>query len=52
MSGSVDVLGPGGRLASDVFGPWLIPLLSAILVAYAVAAAGLAAFFANRIDAA
>jgi ABC-type transport system involved in multi-copper enzyme maturation permease subunit len=52
MSGSVDVLGPGGRLATDVFWPWLMPLLSAILVAYAVAAAALARFFASRIDAA
>jgi hypothetical protein len=33
-------LGPRGRLATDVFGPRLMPLLSAILVAYAVAAAG------------
>jgi Cu-processing system permease protein len=52
MSGSVDVLGPGGRLATDIFGPWLMPLLSAILVAYTVAAAALARYFASRTDAA
>jgi Cu-processing system permease protein len=52
MSGSVDVLGPGGRLATDIFGPWLMPVLSAILVAYAVAAAALAYVVARRTDAA
>lgn len=26
LSGSLDALGPGGRLATDVFGAWLIPV--------------------------
>ena len=34
LSGSVDVLGPGGRLATDILGAALMPVLSAILVAW------------------
>jgi ABC-type transport system involved in multi-copper enzyme maturation permease subunit len=39
LSGSVDVLGPGGRLASDVFGSALMPVMSAVLVAWCVLSA-------------
>ena len=37
LSGSVDVLGPGGRLATDLFGAALMPLLSFILLAWSLA---------------
>lgn len=38
LSGSVDVLGPGGRLASDIFGTLLMPFMVAIIAVWAAAA--------------
>lgn len=31
LSGSLDVLGPGGHLATDVFGDWLMPVCTAAI---------------------
>lgn len=39
LSGSIDVLGPGGRLATDIFGAMLMPVMSAFLAAWGVVAA-------------
>jgi ABC-type transport system involved in multi-copper enzyme maturation permease subunit len=47
LSGSVDVLGPGGRLASDLFGAALMPVMSTVLVVWC-ALSGLAGWFLLR----
>lgn len=41
LSGSVDVLGPGGRLAADTFGGAIMPIMSATLVLWGAATAAL-----------
>lgn len=50
LSGSVDVLGPGGRLATDIFGGALLPVMVASLSAWLVAAAVGAWRVARRSD--
>lgn len=40
LSGSVDVLGPGGRLAADTFGAAIMPVMVSVLVLWAAAAIG------------
>lgn len=37
LSGSVDVLGPGGRLAADTFGTAIMPVMVCVLVLWAAA---------------
>lgn len=51
LNGSVDVLGPGGRLATDLFGTWLMPLLTCIMFAWILASLGIARWAARRSDA-
>lgn len=41
LSGSVDVLGPGGRLAADTFGAAIMPVMSGVLVLWGIATAAL-----------
>ena len=41
LSGSVDVLGPGGRLAADTLGAAIMPVMAAVLVLWGVASASL-----------
>lgn len=49
LAGSVDVLGPGGRLATDLFGAWLMPVLSALVAAWgALALLAARAVFRSR----
>jgi ABC-type transport system involved in multi-copper enzyme maturation permease subunit len=48
LSGSVDVLGPGGRLATDTFGAAVMPVMSAILVAWGAAGGALSWFVLRR----
>lgn len=50
LSGSVDVLGPGGRLATDLFGASLMPLLTSILLAWSVACLVAARILVGRRD--
>lgn len=50
LAGSVDVLGPGGRLATDLFGGWLMPLLSAVLIVWTVLSLALARVIFGRRD--
>lgn len=38
LSGSVDVLGPGGRLAADTFGAAIMPVMVSVLVLWSTAA--------------
>jgi uncharacterized membrane protein YozB (DUF420 family) len=38
LSGSVDVLGAGGRLAADTFGAGVMPIMVAVLLAWTLAA--------------
>ncbi len=52
LSGSVDVLGPGGRLATDLFGPALMPLLSCILLAWSLGSLTVAHAWIGKRDAA
>ena len=40
LSGSLDALGPGGRLASDVFGAWILPVTVAAMLLWIVVALG------------
>lgn len=40
LSGSVDILGPGGRLASDMLGAAIMPAMSAVLAIWCAACAG------------
>lgn len=42
LEGSIDVLGPGGRLATDLFGAALMPVMVSILIAWGAAATLLA----------
>jgi Cu-processing system permease protein len=51
LSGSVDVLGPGGRLATDLFGGMLMPAATASLALWLGAALGVASFLGGRRDA-
>lgn len=46
MHGALDWLGPSGRYASDVLGPWLLPLMAVVLAVWAagVFAVALAVF--------
>lgn len=48
LSGSVDVLGPGGRLAADTFGAFIMPVMVSVMIAWALAAAAAAWFFLCR----
>lgn len=47
LSGSLDALGPGGRLASDVMGTWILPVTVAAIAAWP-ALAGITAWTAFR----
>ncbi|MGZ3497385.1 MAG: ABC transporter permease [Vulcanimicrobiaceae bacterium] len=38
IAGSVDVLGPGGRLATDIFGPLVMPVMIGVMIAWGAAA--------------
>lgn len=52
LSGSVDVLGPGGRLATDVFGPALMPVMAGIVAVWGAVGAILGWFtLASKKDA-
>ena len=51
LNGSIDVLGPGGRLATDIFGAWLMPILTLVLSGWLVVALGIARWSARRSDA-
>ena len=51
LSGSLDSLGPGGRLATDVFGSWLMPVMVAAITAWLAAAIGAAWASVRRQDA-
>lgn len=51
LSGSVDVLGPGGRLATDMLGQWLMPVCAAIVAAWSIGALFVARRFQAVIDA-
>lgn len=48
MNGSVDVLGPGGRLATDLFGAWIMPAMVAIMIFWVAGATALARVFLER----
>lgn len=41
LSGSVDVLGPGGRLAADVLGAAIMPVMASVLILWGAVCAGL-----------
>lgn len=52
LSGSVDVLGPGGRLAADLFGAAIMPVMVGVLAVWAaVCAAGAWLVLSRRSDA-
>lgn len=51
LSGSVDVLGPGGRLATDTFGTLLMPVCASVLALWAVASFAVAVRLQVRADA-
>ncbi len=51
LSGSLDALGPGGRLATDIFGGWLIPVTIAALGVWLVLALAPAAYMFKKRDA-
>lgn len=48
LSGSVDVLGPGGRLATDVFGVGVMPVMSSVLLAWGALSAVLGWLISRR----
>lgn len=48
LSGSIDVLGPGGRLTADLLGSAIMPAMVAVLVAWSVAALGAGYFILGR----
>lgn len=50
LSGSVDVLGPGGRLATDIFGGALLPVMVGALCAWLAASGGAAWWMARHGD--
>lgn len=51
LSGSLDALGPGGRLAADTFGAWILPVTIAAMWLWLVAATGAAWAIFRRGDA-
>jgi Cu-processing system permease protein len=51
LNGSIDVLGPGGRLATDIFGAWLMPVLTLVLIGWLFIALAVARWSARRFDA-
>lgn len=51
LSGSLDALGPGGRLASDTFGEWILPVTVTAMSLWLVAAIGAAWAIFRRGDA-
>lgn len=51
LSGSLDALGPGGRLAADTFGAWILPVTIAAMSLWLVAATGAAWAIFRRGDA-
>lgn len=48
LSGSVDVLGPGGRLASDTFGSAIMPVMVGIMVLWTIVAVVAGWLFISR----
>lgn len=48
LSGSVDVLGPGGRLAADTFGTAIMPVMVSVMMAWTLAACTAAWLFLTR----
>lgn len=48
LSGSVDVLGAGGRLAADTFGTAIMPVMVSVIVAWTLAALVAAWLFLSR----
>lgn len=51
LSGSLDAFGPGGRLATDIFGVWLMPVNIMAVCLWLVAAAGATWLVFRRQDA-
>ncbi len=48
LHGTLDTLGPSGRYAADVLGPWLRLVMASVLAAWMAAALGLAAWTFRR----
>lgn len=51
LAGSLDSLGPGGRLATDIFGTWLLPVTVVAMSAWLVGSLGTAWLALRRQDA-